>query len=266
MARTVEDLELALGVLAGPDAARAVAWRLELPPPRADALDGYRVATWLDDPYAPIDRSVGEPLERAVGTLADAGARVDEGASLGVDLQEIAEVYLQLLVGVLANGYPPEVLAAADEMAAALDPADRSLPTLFLRGLAQRKREWNVVHERREQIRARWAELFTRVDVLLCPIAATAAFPHDHNPDQLSRTVDVNGEQRPGLETLAWAGRVGMAHLPSAVVPVGRTAEGLPVGIQVVAPYLEDRTALDVARRLSVLVGDIGAPPEPVIA
>jgi amidase len=266
MARTVEDLELALGVLAGPDAARAVAWRLELPPPRADALDGYRVATWLDDPYAPIDRSVGEPLERAVGTLADAGARVDEGASLGVDLQEIAEVYLQLLVGVLANGYPPEVLAAADEMAAALDPADRSLPTLFLRGLAQRKREWNVVHERRAQIRARWAELFTRVDVLLCPIAATAAFPHDHDPDQLSRTVDVNGEQRPGLETLVWAGLVGMAHLPSAVVPVGRTAEGLPVGIQVVGPYLEDRTALDVARRLSALVGDIGAPPEPAIA
>jgi amidase len=102
--------------------------------------------------------------------------------------------------------------------------------------------------------------------VLLCPIAATAAFPHDHQPDQLARTVPVNGEQRPGLETLAWAGLVGMAHLPAAVVPVGKTAEGKPVGIQVVAPYLEDRTALDVARRLQALVGDIGAPPEPALA
>jgi amidase len=265
MARTVQDLELGLDVLAGPDDARGVAWRLELPPPRADALGSYRVATWLDDPAAPVDRSVLDLLEGAVGTLAEGGAAIDEGASLGVDLQEITEVYLQLLLGVLANGFPPEVLSAADEMAPALDPADRSLPTLFLRGLAQRKREWNVVHERREQIRARWAELFTRVDVLLCPIAGTAAYPHDHNPDQLSRTVDVNGEQRPGFETLVWAGLAGMALLPSVVVPVGKTAEGKPVGIQVVAHYLEDRTALDVARRLHALVGDIGAPPEPAL-
>jgi len=266
MARTVPDLELALDVLAGPDETRAVAWRLELPSPRADAVGGYRVATWLDDPYAPIDRSVGELVERAVGTLAEGGAKIDEGASLGVDLEEIAEVFIQLLIGVLANGYPPEVLAGADEMAPALDPEDRSLSAWFLRGLTQRKRDWNEAHERREQIRARWAELFTRVDVLLCPIAATAAFPHDHDPDQLGRTVSVNGEQRPGLETLVWAGLVGMAHLPSAVVPVGKTAEGKPVGIQVVAPYLEDRTALDVARRLHALVGDIGAPPEPALA
>jgi amidase len=266
MARTVEDLELGLDVLAGPDAARAVAWRLELPPPRADDLGGYRVATWLDDPYAPVDRSVREVLERAVSTLADGGAKVDEGAALGVDLEDATEVYLQLLVGVLANGYPAEVLAMADETAAAADPADRSLQVLFLRGLAQRKREWNVAHERREQIRARWAELFTRVDVLLCPIAATAAFPHDHDPQPLARTVPVNGEQRPGLETLVWAGLAGMAHLPAAVVPVGTTAEGLPVGIQIVAPYLEDRTALDVARRIAALVGDIGAPPEPALA
>src|SRR5919107_1617280 len=161
MARTVPDLELALDVLGGPDEARAVAWRLELPPPRADALEGYRVATWLDDPYAPVDRAVLDVLQGAVETLAGGGALVDEGASLGVELEEIAEVYLQLLVGVLANGYPPEVLAAADEMAAALDPADRSLPTLFLRGLAQRKREWNVVHERREQIRGRRGGVLT---------------------------------------------------------------------------------------------------------
>ena len=266
MARTVDDLELGLDVLAGPDAARGVAWRLELPPPRATTLDGYRVATWLDDPAAPVDRSVLELLEGAVATLADAGAQVDERASLGVDLAEIADVYIQLLLGVLAGGFPPEVLAAAEEMAPTLDPGDRSLPTSFLRGMAQRKRDWNRSHERREQIRARWAELFTQVDVLLCPIAGTAAFPHDHGPDQMARTVLVNGEERPGFDTVIWAGLVGMALLPSAVVPVGKTAEGKPVGIQVVAPYLEDRTALDVARRLHALVGDIGAPPEPALA
>ncbi len=266
MARTVEDLELALGVLAGPDEARAVAWRFELPPPRVDALEGYRVATWLDDPAAPVDRSVLELLEGAVDTLADAGAKVDESASLGVDLDEVHDVYLQLLLGVLGGGYPQELLDAMDQLAPSVAPDDRSVQARFARGIAQRKRDWNRMHEQREVIRRRWAELFTRVDVLLCPVTPTAAFPHDHDPDALRRTVTVNGEQRPGFDALAWAGLVGMAYLPSAVVPVGKTAEGLPVGIQVVAPYLEDRTALDVARRLSALVGDIGAPPEPAVA
>ena len=100
-----------------------------------------------------------------------------------------------------------------------------------------------------------WAEWFTRFDVLLCPVMPMAAFPHDHRGTINDRVVSINGQPRNQAETLAWTGLVGVVYLPSTVVPVGRTSEGLPVGIQVVGPYLEDRTALFVAARLAELTG-----------
>ena len=80
MARSADDLELALDVLAGPTDERAVAWRLALPPPRHARLRDYRVAAWLDDRDFPVDAEVGDRLRDAVEALRRAGVRVDEKA------------------------------------------------------------------------------------------------------------------------------------------------------------------------------------------
>ncbi|MPY96124.1 MAG: amidase, partial [Acidimicrobiia bacterium] len=76
LARSAEDLELLLGVLAGPGPADALAWRLELPPPRHEQLRDYRVAAWLDDPAAHVDGAVAAVLEGAAAALERAGAPV----------------------------------------------------------------------------------------------------------------------------------------------------------------------------------------------
>jgi amidase len=89
----------------------------------------------------------------------------------------------------------------------------------------------------------------------------TAAFPHDHSPDIQGRILTVNGVRRGYLEAIGWAGLIGNVRLPSTVVPVGRTKAGLPIGMQVVGPYLEDRTCIDVARHLSRLLGGFTPPP-----
>jgi amidase len=70
-----------------------------------------------------------------------------------------------------------------------------------------------------------------------------AAFPHDHGPDMWNRTIDIDGQSRSLVSTIDWLGLIGIVGLPSAVVPIGRTAGGLPVGMQIVAPYLHDRRA-----------------------
>ena len=59
----------------------------------------------------------------------------------------------------------------------------------------------------------------------------------------------------------AWPGIVGVAHLPATAVPVGLSTDGLPIGVQVVGPYLEDRTALDVARHVFRTSGGFRRPP-----
>jgi amidase len=113
-----------------------------------------------------------------------------------------------------------------------------------LRSIGLRHRDWLLLHEERERQRALWADFFRRFDVLLCPVAAVVAIRHDHAHPLHLRKLEVNGAERPYTDLFAWTGPIGAAHLPASVAPVGRTQAGLPVGIQIVAPYLEDRTSL----------------------
>ncbi len=69
MARSAADLDLLLGVLAGPDRELATAWRLELPPPRHDDLGSYRVGLWLDDPVGEVATEMGDVLSAAADAL-----------------------------------------------------------------------------------------------------------------------------------------------------------------------------------------------------
>lgn len=261
MGRAADDLDLGLDVLAGPDAARSVAWRLELPKPRRSSLRNYRVAAWLDDPACPVDTPVRERLEAGIDALRSAGVTVDDQARPGFSLAEAHRVFRQLHWGVAASGLPEEAFNGLIELAARLPPEDDGYVARYARFMTQRKRDWNVANEARERMRQQWARFFEGHDVLLCPVMPTTAFPHDHNPDPLARTVLVNGEPRPSSEGTVWAGFVGMCFLPATVAPVGRTVDGLPVGIQIVGPYLEDRTTIDFARRMAEVVGGFEPPP-----
>jgi amidase len=119
-----------------------------------------------------------------------------------------------------------------------------------------------VLHRQRGVIRQRWAEFFADVDILLCPVAPVPAFRHVHCPDGPNwrhSTLADHGD-RPYGDLVRWCALIGSAYLPVTVPPVGRTTGGLPVGIQVVAPYLHDRTALAFARCLGDVVGGYEAP------
>ncbi|MFA1546988.1 amidase [Actinomadura chokoriensis] len=255
MGRAPEDLDLGLDILSGAAPERAVAWRLELPPPRATALNGFRVAVWLDDAYCTVDREVLAVMQDAVEAIRKAGAEVDDTAR-PVGLEESHRVYLGLLMGVGAG-----VLSDEDfEAALALGAGDTGA-VFAPRLVTQRARDWHRLDEERHRMRARWAAFFKDHDVLLCPVVPTAAIPHDHAPDQEGRRTIVNGETRSYLSDMTtWSGMINMPLLPSAMAPIGLTREGLPVGIQIVAPYLEDRTATRFAGLLRDLVGGFRPP------
>jgi amidase len=238
LARSAEDLDLLLGILAGPNAEDSPAWRLQLPEPRHRDLSDYRIGTWLDDPAAEVDTELVGVLTAAAVALAAAGAHV-EAARPAVALADANQLFERLIVAAISVSLEP--------------------------GLAERvsgsHRSWLDHHRTRARLRTVWADWFRRFDVLLCPVMPMAAFPHDHQGRIDDRFVTINGRSRNQGDTLAWTGLVGAVYLPSTVVPVGRTAAGLPVGIQVVGPYLEDRTALFVAARLAELTGGYVPPP-----
>ncbi|NKS56033.1 amidase [Rhodococcus hoagii] len=257
LARNAEDLDLALDVLAGADRDRATAWRLELPTARATTLRGFRVAAWLDDPFCPVDSELTAIMREALDAMRAAGAVVIEGKE-PVGLEETMSLYHPLLMaqsGLIESDESYDFLV---EVAGAEGSAGGLASDLTVRF-----RDWHALDEHREHSRRRWAEFFDGVDVLVCPVSPTAAFPHDQRPDPAwsIRTLLVDGAERPYREMLTWMAPASLNHLPAAVAPIGTTRDGLPVGIQVIAPYLHDRTAVKFVRCLEDLTGGFRRPP-----
>lgn len=262
IARSAEDLDLALEVLAGPSDERKIAWRFELPAPRHQSLRDYRVAAWLDDPAFPVDSEVRRTLEAAVEALRHAGVKVDDRARPAISFAKVDMIYNRLVLPLLAGGLPPEQFEAMANLADSAPADSREVPVLEARAFTIRHRDWITVNEAREQLRARWAEFFRDYDVLLCPVMCVAAIEHDHSEPVDKRTVMINGIRRSYWSAiLPWARLSGTAYLPATAAPIGRTASGLPVGVQIVGPYLEDRTTIDFARKMADVIGGYERPP-----
>ena len=245
IARSVDDLELLLGLLAGPNPDDAAAWKLELPPPRAVELGDFRVAAWLDDPFSPVEPAVLDVLTAAVDRLEAAGARIDREIRPHLDPQRAA-----LIGGALIS--VATAISETDEEFAATDP-NRVLP----------HRSWDVLRRERGELRQRWAEFFADIDILLCPVIPVPPFRHVHSEagsNWSSATLADHGD-RPYRDLIGWSALIGSVYLPVTVPPIGRTADGLPIGIQIVAPYLHDRTALAFARCIADVVGGYVPPP-----
>lgn len=239
IARSAADLRLLLDVLAQPTGDRGPAWRLELPDahPAAANLQGLRIAAWFDEPQLEIDAEMARVLHRCADLAAAAGADVNRAARPALDVHEAWWLGCRLIGA---------AVSVSDE------PAGDS-------GLSHR--DWLLLHRRRAQLRNVWADFFRDIDVLLCPVMPLPAFEHHQAGDWRSRVVTINGRQHSYIELEGWPAVIGGAYLPSTSTPVGRTAAGLPVGMQVVAPYLHDRTAIAVADTLGALAGGFVAPP-----
>ena len=260
LARDVADLEIALGVLAGAAGHAAVGWRLELPAPRATKLADLRLAFWLDDSAYPVDTEVAAVLDDAAAALRGAGAQVID-AKPEVVLPDVFRLYQQFLYPILLSTMGKRSFDNMVELADSLADDDDGPLARTARFATQRYRDWVFAGEKREKLRALMAEYFVGVDALLMPVAMVAAIPHDHSDPFPERVIEVNGADRPYTDLMAWVALPTLTHLPATVVPVGRTASGLPVGIQIVGPYLEDRTTLAVGRLVEELAGGFVPPP-----
>ena len=257
MARTVDDLELGLDVMSGPDRWDAPAWRLDLPPSRAATLGDLRLAAWMDDDYCPVDADTSRVLGDLVASIDTAGGRLDDRARPGFTLERAFSVFGNLLFAALSGGHPREKL---DHMAG--DTRDTQLAWVR-RATAARHRDWLSDHERRLQMCAAWETFFDDFDAILLPVHPRPAIRHDHTEPMFERRVDIDGVDRSYVDLFPWIAPAGLAYLPATVVPVGRSTSGLPIGVQIVGPRLQDRTTLQVARHIAEITRGC---PRPALA
>ena len=263
MARTAADLALLFDVIAGPDELTAgVGYRLALQSPRHEQLARHRVLMIDSHPLVPTAAPVRLALERLAGRLARSGVKVERSHRLLPDLAESTRLYMRLLLSFSAANWPPALYDELKSAAAALAPDNRSLGAERARGISLSHRDWVHADIARARLQHQWRALFGEVDVVLCPPMPVTAFAHDHSPRQETRRLDIDGKSHPYLDVgLVWAGPATSAGLPAAVVPIDRGDSPLPIGVQIVGPYLEDRTVLTFAAMVEREYGGFVAPP-----
>ena len=251
MARDPADLALALDALAGPGEWAATAWSLDLPSPRARELSEFRVAAWLDDEACRVAPEVRTALEGVTDALSDLGVLVDTDVRPAAGLADAMAVYLPLLGAVIGAGLPQDAYDRMRSLAQE-DDGDGDDPTVrFARAMTISAREAASMNEWRNHQRAAWRALFEEVDVMLMPVVPVPAIPHDHAGRLSTRTVEVDGVERSYLDLFNWIAPASAARLPATTAPVGLTGAGLPVGVQIVGPHLEDATPIAFAQALA---------------
>lgn len=262
MARSAADLSLLLDVIAGPDPIEAgKAHKLALPAPRHTELKSFRVLLVDTDPVMPTSASVRAAIGKLAANLGKAGVTVTHESPLLPDFAASTRLYMRMLMSFLAASFQPEIYAGAQAAAAGLSPDDMSLAAERLRGIVLSHRDWVMADGGRARLRALWRELFRNFDAVICPVMPTPAYPHDHSADQETRRIDIDGKDHVYPDQLAWPGIATLPGLPATAIPVGLSPEGLPVGVQIVGPWLEDRTPLKLAELIEREFGGFVPPP-----
>jgi amidase len=262
MARSAADLSLLLDVIAGPDPLdTGVAYQLTLPRPRHNALKDFRVLVIDTDRVMPTSVSVHTAIEKLAGNLGKVGVTVARESPLLPDFAASSRLYMRMLMSFLGAFFPPETIARVQAGAAQLRPDDTSLAAERLRGMVLSHRAWVLDEGAQGRLRAQWRELFKTFDAVICPIMPTPAYPHDHSPEQEMRRIDIDGKPYPYPDQLAWPGIATLPGLPATAIPVALSPEGLPIGVQIVGPWLEDRTPLRLAELIEREFGGFVPPP-----
>jgi amidase len=260
LARSARDLAQALDAIAGPDPLDA-GYALALPPPRVTEPHGLRVAVWAREPGQATDPETSALIEAVGRHLADSGAEVSFEARPAFNATEAFHLYLTLLDAALSARIPPAFLEQKRQGKAALRPDDMSATAVMLRAVDLSHSEWLRANDRRAHIRRAWGAFFQCWDVLLCPVFATPALPHMRSERTWERHVPVDGRDVAYDELLFWPGITCGFHLPASVAPIGLSAAGLPIGVQIVGPWYGDRVTLSVADMLERTWRDFVPPP-----
>jgi amidase len=261
LGRSAGDLSLGLDAIAGPDVADGAAAALKLPPPRKTSLRELKIAVMLDHAVAPVDRAVQDRLQTLVDFLGKRKVKLADEARPDIDFADSYRVFLALMYAATSAGQTPQQFQQHVAAANALAADDDGYRARFLRAATLHHKDWLPLNEKRHQLRRRWAQFFAEYDLLICPPATCAAFPHDPR-DWKDRSLTINGESRPMEDIAFWAGQFGLAYLPATVAPIAMTPAGLPVGVQIVGPHLGDRQCIAFAEMLGREYRGFVAPPD----
>jgi amidase len=249
MARTVADLQVLFEVMQGPDVGDSCAAPVPLRWPRQAEAMKLKIGYFEDDCRTPVTRETRAAVRTAAKALRSAGFEVEHFLPEG--LEEARQLWHKLFV--VAGGMLLRPMFKGRE--SDLSPI---LKQFLEWSAAERALTGETLLEvwmQRDELRARFLRQMKRYPILLCPAAAIPAFRHGE------RSWQVDGQTVNYLDAWSYAEFFNLLGNPAAVVPVGRSSEGLPIGVQIVGRPWEEEQVLSVAAALERHCGAWKIPP-----
>lgn len=260
LSRSAADLALALDVLAGPDDPESAGLSLNLPATRHSKIDEFRVLVATSHPMIAVSAETAGAFDTMVTRLVRSGVNVSvDGAHLP-DLTDTAMTYTQLFMSFSAAHWPAEVYDRVKQTVSSVPQNIDNAEIRRARSAILSHRDWISVDQARTILRKQWQDVFRDFDVVLCPVMATSALPHDHLPDQRGRRVQVDSAEINYEDQDPWLSIASLSGLPSTVAPIALSKMGLPIGMQIIGPHFEDRTTIEFARLFEREFGGFSPP------
>jgi amidase len=252
LARSVADLSLLFDVMA--DATQSeISFQDASLDRDAARLKGLRVAWYTDDGVAPVTRETRDAVLAAAKAFGDHGLAVDEARPPGVadGFRLWIELFSRAVEEQLREFYRGKEDQAGPQVAAMLGKFDQRTNDAI--GEAEKLA---AAMAERERLREELLSWMKTTPLILAPVGSTPAFEHG------ARRVEVSGESISVWRAFSYSQTFNVFGLPSVAVPAGRSAEGLPIGVQIVGQPFAERTVLAAAALLEAALGGWNRPPE----
>jgi amidase len=243
MARTTADVALMFRTLSGQDPHDPVSPPIALREPSLDELRSNTIGFFEDDGLIPVSPETRAAVQAAAAALRDAGFRVEPFRPRTLEL--LRQLWWKLFVQCGAMFYAPAFRGREHQLSPILSEFlsfSEALPPLTAQQLLDAWAELDL-------IRAKTLEEMSEHPVLLCPVASIPAFRHGE------REWIIEGRMVDYLDAVRHTQWFNALASPAAVVPVGRSPQGLPIGVQIVARPFQDETALGVAAIVDAAFG-----------
>jgi amidase len=254
LARSIEDLRLAFPLVAEPGTPG-----LESPPLRP--LAGLRIA-WTDDfGGAPLDAATRELMRQFAQSLTGAGCRVEKCSNPGLDFDQAWFVSGACLGTINTLFQPPSTQWVRRFLLAPILPRlgqPHPLQRGLYAGMALQPKRVAAALQQREALIAQLEGFLGSWDAWICPVFPTPAFTH--RPP--NAPVEVDGQPEPQLlANLLHSILFNLTGHPVVTLPIGQTAQGLPVGVQVVGRRWQEMALLNTAEQLAACTAGYQRPP-----
>jgi amidase len=211
--------------------------------PGAQELRAHRIGFFEDDGQVPVTAETRAAVQAAAGALREAGFLVE--AFRPKTLEELRKLWWKFFVQCGAMFYAPEIRGRENQLSPIFTEfleIAAGVPPLTATELLDAWAELDL-------LRAKTLEEMKEWPVLLCPVASIPAFRHGE------RTWTIDGQAVEYLDAVRHTQWFNLLGAPAAVVPVGRSPEGLPIGVQIAARPFEDETVLGIAAVVDAAFG-----------